>query len=289
MPPSWHRREAGYRGDHLAVSAQTLPEVREIDASPEIRAVYDDICSVMDVPFVNLIHRYLATIPGALEYAWSLGREACLDGRLDNWVANISSSVGANEIATPATPLSQDARANALRIIDVYNRQNPRNVITFSAFLTTLRSQDLTASDDAPPRFPHRDARMPSTIPEIPRFADLDGHTQALLLELASLQELKGSGLIPSLYLHLATISGAAEVAYETLVHPLRDGTIAKQTQIVRARAESLSAELIPTHRTLPIALYDRRTEVANVVASFTERAIPSMVVIGNVLAHRFC
>jgi hypothetical protein len=271
------------------VSIQLLPEVRGVDASPEVRAVYNDICSVMDVPFVNLIHRYLATIPGALEYAWSLGRGACLDGRIDTWVTIINANAGAEDTTVPGTRLSNDARAAALQIIDVYNRQNPRNVIIFSAFLTILRSPDLSASDDAPLRFPPHDARMSSTIPEIPRFKDLDGHTQELLLELSSLQELKGSGLIPSLYLHLATIPGAVEATYDALVQPLRDGTIAKQTQIVRARGASLGAELVPTRHALPRALYDRRNEIANVIESFTKRAIPSMVVIGNVLARRFC
>jgi hypothetical protein len=269
--------------------AQVLPEIREVDASAEIRAVYDDICSVMDVPFVNLIHRYLATIPGALEYAWSLGRDACLDGRIDGWVAGITASAGIEEIAAPGpSPLSNDARAAALQIVDVYNRQNPRNVIIFSALLATLRSPDLHESDDAPPCFPRHGARMSSTIPEIPRFDDLDDHTQEHLLELAALQQLKGRGLIPSLYLHLANVPGAVADAYDAIVQPLRDGTIATQTQIVRAGAASLGPELAPRRRTIPTALYDRRNEVANVVESFTERAIPSMVVIGGVLAHRF-
>ncbi|HTX03261.1 MAG TPA: hypothetical protein VMD07_06235 [Candidatus Acidoferrales bacterium] len=266
-----------------------LPEVRAADASPEVRALYDDICSVMDVPFVNLIHRYLATIPGALEYAWSLGREACLDGRLDRWVETIASNGRLEETSAPLhSSLSNEAGAAALRIIDVYNRQNPRNVIVFSALLAMLRRHDLTASDDSPARFPSHDARVESTIPDIPKFSELDDRTQKLLLELASLQGLEGRGLVPSLYLHLAVVPGAIAVAYDAIVQLLRDGIIAKRVHLVRASASSLAGALAPASRTLPRTVYDRRNEIADVVASFTERAIPSMVVIGNVLARRF-
>lgn len=266
-----------------------LPEVRAVDASPEIRAVYDDICSVMDVPFVNLIHRYLATIPGALEYAWSLGRQACLDGRLDSQVVTLTASAKTEEIAQPgASSLPSDARQAVLRIVNVYNRQNPRNIIIFNALLAVLRNSDVSASDDPVAHFPSHEGRVSSIIPELPKFNDLDEHTQELLLELSALQELSGRRLVPSLYLHLATIPGAVEDAYDAIVHPLREGIIAKHVQFVRARATSLGAELVPTRHALPRALYDRRNEIADVVASFTERAIPSMVVIGDMLACLF-
>jgi hypothetical protein len=272
------------------VPTALLPEVRESEASPEIQAIYDDIRDVMRVPFVNLIHRYLATIPGALEYAWSLGREACIDGRLDGWVATMIAGAKLGDITVYAAPrLPEGTRETAQRIVEIYNRQNPRNIIIFSAFLTILRDAGAHASDVAPPRLPARKRSMRAdTIPELPKFGDLDEQTRALLSELAALQRLEGTGLVPSLYLHLATAPGAVAVAYEAIAKSLRDGVIFDRVESVRASADAAACQLIPAVRALPSATYDRRAEIAQVVASFAERAIPSMVVIGHVLARQF-
>lgn len=267
------------------MTAALLPEVREADASPEIRGIYDDICNVLQGPFVNLIHRYLATIPSALEYAWSLGREACIDGRLDRWVATMVADAKLDDIPTASGP----PLPGAARIVEIYNRQNPRNVIVFSALLTILRNHNLQPSDDAPPRFTASERTIPSTvIPSLPRFADLDAHTREQLSELAALQNLAGSGLVPSLYLHLATVPTALTVTYDTILQPLRDGVIAERVERVCIGANVAARELVPLGLRVPTPVYERRAEIADVVASFTERAIPSMVVIGNILSRRF-
>lgn len=244
----------------------------------------------MRVPFVNLIHRYLATIPGALEYAWSLGREACIDGRLDRWVATMIAGAKLDEISADAGPqLPERDRAIASRIVEIYNRQNPRNIIIFSAFLAILRDAGVQPSNLAAPRFPASERTVPAaTIPALLKFDDLDEHTQALVSELAALQRLKGTGLVPSLYLHLAPVPGAVAVAFDAIAKPLRDGVIAERIERVRAGANAVGHELIPSDLRIPSPLYERRTEIAQVIASFTERGIPSMVVIGHVLAGRF-
>jgi hypothetical protein len=252
--------------------------------------MYDDICDVMRVPFVNLIHRYLATIPGALEYAWSLGREACIDGRLDGWVATMIADAKLDEISADAGPrLPERDRRAAERIVAIYNRQNPRNIIIFSAFLAILRDAGAQPSNLAPPLFPARERSMRAgAIPALPKFDDLDEQTRTLLMELSALQRLEGTGLVPSLYLHLATTPGATTAAYQAIAKPLRDGVIADRVESVRAGADAAARKLIPAVLAIPSATYGRRAEIAHVVASFTERAIPSMVVIGHVFARQF-
>lgn len=267
------------------MTAALLPEVREAEASPEIRAIYDDICNVMRVPFVNLIHRYLATIPSALAYAWSLGREACIDGRLDRSVATMVADAKLDEIRTASGPPLPEAA----QIVEIYNRQNPRNVIIFNALLTVLRDRNLQPSDDAPPQFAAAKRTVPATaIPSLPKFADLDPEDQRMVSELTALQNLAGRGLVPSLFLHLSAVPTALLATYDTILQPLRDGVIAERVERVRAGAGVAARQLVPLRLNVPKTVYERRAEIADVVASFTERAIPSMVVIGNVLSRRF-
>src|SRR3546814_2598626 len=42
--------------------------------SSDLAALYDDIRRTLNVPFVNLVWRHLATIPGALPWTWAAVR-----------------------------------------------------------------------------------------------------------------------------------------------------------------------------------------------------------------------
>lgn len=267
-----------------------LPEIREPDASPDITALYNDICTVLGTPFVNLIHRYLATIPGALQYAWSLGRDACLDGRIDAWVAATVRDAELGRIAAAGgTSLPEPAREAAARIVEAYNRANPRNLIIFSALRTILERGDLHPSSEPPPSFPTTGRAAPSsTIPPLPKLADLDAETRRLTDDLTRLQRLKGTGLVPSLYLHLATIPGAVAVAHATVAEPLRKGAVAEHAERVRTSAGAYAQQIVSARAAVPVTVYERRKEIAGAVASFTQGLIPSMVVIGDVLGRRF-
>lgn len=46
-----------------------FPEIRPQDATPDITAIYADICAVSGVPMVNLIWRHFAALPDALGWA----------------------------------------------------------------------------------------------------------------------------------------------------------------------------------------------------------------------------
>ena len=52
--------------------AELLAELPEAQASGEQRHIYAQIKRLSAVPMVALIYRHLATIPGALEWAWAL-------------------------------------------------------------------------------------------------------------------------------------------------------------------------------------------------------------------------
>ena len=48
-----------------------LPELPESQATGRIADIYDDIRRFSGVPYVSSLQRYLATLPGVLEWAWA--------------------------------------------------------------------------------------------------------------------------------------------------------------------------------------------------------------------------
>ncbi|HZD91345.1 MAG TPA: carboxymuconolactone decarboxylase family protein [Pseudolabrys sp.] len=61
----------------------TPPPVEYADASPEVRAVYDDIKRTRNVPDVNNFWKYLARDPATLERTWESIKQIMAPGALD--------------------------------------------------------------------------------------------------------------------------------------------------------------------------------------------------------------
>src|SRR5688500_6050294 len=62
---------------------QTPPPVEYKDASPAVRAVFDDIKASRNVPDVNNFWKYLANDPALLERTWKSLKEVMAPGALD--------------------------------------------------------------------------------------------------------------------------------------------------------------------------------------------------------------
>ena len=60
-----------------------LPPVEYETASPEVRAVYDDICATRKADFVNNFWKVLANDPAALARTWAQVKEVMAPGALD--------------------------------------------------------------------------------------------------------------------------------------------------------------------------------------------------------------
>ena len=61
----------------------TPPPIDYADASPEVRAVYDDIKQTRGVPDVNNFWKYLARAPATLKRTWQSIKEIMAPGALD--------------------------------------------------------------------------------------------------------------------------------------------------------------------------------------------------------------
>src|ERR1700733_13199160 len=78
-PPSPRARCRGNKLEH-AMPETLLAELPEGMATGAIADIYDEIRRFSGVPYVSSLQRYLATMPGVLEWAWAAIRPAMVSG-----------------------------------------------------------------------------------------------------------------------------------------------------------------------------------------------------------------
>jgi AhpD family alkylhydroperoxidase len=69
--------------DERTIAMPTPPPIEYADASPAVRAVYDDIKKTRNVPDVNNFWKYLARDPATLKRTWESVKEVMAPGSLD--------------------------------------------------------------------------------------------------------------------------------------------------------------------------------------------------------------
>jgi hypothetical protein len=118
------------------MNASYLPELKESDASGAIAKIYEEIRIYSGVPYVSTLQRYLATMPGVLEFGWAFVRPAMMSGEAPEaaWLA-------AGDALPPALPPLSSAMLRKMGIeaadLEVirniaanFARVSPVNVIT---------------------------------------------------------------------------------------------------------------------------------------------------------------
>ncbi|HPU53194.1 MAG TPA: hypothetical protein PK359_16670, partial [Burkholderiaceae bacterium] len=67
--------------------------ISEADARGDVAELYADIRATLGVPVVNLVWRNLATIDGALPWAWSAVRPAYVSGAVDHHAGRLKAGI----------------------------------------------------------------------------------------------------------------------------------------------------------------------------------------------------
>ncbi|MFM8555381.1 MAG: hypothetical protein ACKODG_04225 [Betaproteobacteria bacterium] len=278
--------------------SQLLPEQPESAASPDTRAIYAELRRLCGVPMVPLIYRHLATIPGGLEWAWSLLGPALRTGRLQESAWIISRSVQLE----PAVKLPAEALqilgvttadlAEFHKLLATYNRSNPVNLLG-------LRCLALFAERDPQPqvdRLPKIDRVTPWQAPEPVRDllpmvdpATIQGDARALMVLLNDRGDAsRASPIWPSLYRHFA--SRPPLLALSALVVPPAFRAIDEAADAVQReagkRAETLIDE-IDVAQGVPSPSGEQRQAIIRAINLFTER-LPELIAIGALLERSF-
>ncbi|SEC97926.1 hypothetical protein SAMN05444164_3283 [Bradyrhizobium erythrophlei] len=177
-----------------------LPEITEAEATGEVAAIYRRIRETQGSPVVNLIWRHLATIEGALSWAWpqvETGRptiEAAMNPMfnfIDQCVARHSLAIGVS--LTSPSP-------SAIDVLLAYDRGNCWNLLATTILVAVRAGSPLPSIGyEAAPLPPIRGA-----VPALRRYLELDARQRAQVDELSRVGPGAFSGVLPSLWLHLA-------------------------------------------------------------------------------------
>lgn len=193
-----------------AESSDPVPAITEAKAEGRTAAIFADIRETLSVEVVNLVWRYLATMPGALEWAWG-ELKPLYHGAAVAPAAGIRGSLALPNVTAfsidtlAAAGVDQNARGNIRDILDSYYHTNALALIALSSLL---------ARHDGSPAHTETAARAPehltgsqavrAKLPRLTPLSELDPSVARLIVELNSFGEDKDPALVASMYRHLS-------------------------------------------------------------------------------------
>jgi hypothetical protein len=275
----------------VARALPAIPEVSEAAADAATRAIYEDIKRVTGVPLVNLVYRHLATLPGALAWAWRTVRDGYAAGEVAARAAALRASVDQGDV----TPLSGagfrllglDKRAidDIGAVVETYNVGNSLNLVALTALRLVVEGRARKRSGAgvievvAPPVvLRRRRALLP-----LPALAALTPSALEQVLWLNRLGETRAPREIASLYRHLAHWPAYLALIGGLLLPLDASGKLAAIRDRARREAERLAAPLAA--RLARAAPGPPPPSLLPVLARFTTTVIPKMLGIGALLA----
>jgi hypothetical protein len=182
-----------------------LAELNEADATGRIAEIYAEIRLFSGVPYVSSLQRYLATMPGVLEWAWDALRPAIASGAIPETGWRLAASVRLAPAAPVAAATLRDWGLGSADLAAVRNiaanfvRVSPVNLVT-GACLDRLLAGAAPAGPDYALNW-----TPPAMLPPMPgnaAAAALSAETNALLMRFAT--EVDGRPFIPALYRQVA-------------------------------------------------------------------------------------
>lgn len=234
-----------------------LAELAVENATGDIKSIYLAIEAALGVKLVNLVYRHLATVPGALEWAWSTvgpgfqngifaDRSTALASVGDGAMPKAVSGTGV-EVSFKQAGLSAAEGQRVAETLGAYNRANPMNALSLRVIAMALeagRPAVLQASVLAGPD-PVASGRteLSALLPMAP-LDSLPPATMDILYRLARLTTGQDRGLVPSLFRHF-TAWPALLTALADWLEPLaKDGVIEEQVTRVSALADRIAQEI---------------------------------------------
>ena len=157
-------------------SGDPVPSIAEADATGEIAELYANIRQSLGMPFVNLVWRNLASVPGGLKWAWTTMKPLYQQGAVYVEARQLRDSQTLPSVPTlpravlVAVGVDAVAEVSIRAAIDGYDRGNPLNIVTFSALMSRLRGEKPTA----PPPTPVTAESEPPVAGETPKMLNFD-------------------------------------------------------------------------------------------------------------------
>lgn len=181
--------------------------ITEDQASGEIAQLYEDIRRSLGVPVVNLIWRHLATIPGALPWAWNSLKPLYASGAITNAAVSLRSSLrpesnlGISSSTLKSVSLSSDDLRSITVVLNSYERSNSLNLIALNALLAKIDGVEDHIQDELA-QVTADDGLVHGEMPELLVLSNMEASVRELVEDL---NRIGGrSDILPSMYRHLA-------------------------------------------------------------------------------------
>lgn len=247
-----------------------LPAITEAAATGEIADLFADIRTTVGVRVVNLVWRHLATMDGALPWAWAAVKPLYLAGLPDAAMVAFHRTMEVPRLASLAgeEPASVDA------VLASYDHSNTINLFSLGALRAWLRGE--VARDGAIEPGP-RKAAPDLALPELASEKDVAPETWALVLRLNRFGDEPQPLILASMYRHLAHAPSFLARVEGALTPVAADGSLRRAIVNNRQVAAELSSRIardISAKRPVVAA------EIAEAVGLFVDHAIGKMVTI---------
>lgn len=268
-------------------SGDPVPAISEADATGEIADLYADIRATLGVPLVNLIWRNLASIDGALPWAWSSVKPLYEAGSIQNEAAALLA--GQDLPAVPRLPVSalrsvgvdEAAERSINGILESYDRSNPLNLVALSALLAGLQGK-ASGSPQAAPQVtaPPLDVALPKLLP----LAEMEPSTADLVQDINRLGARGRDHIIVSMPRHLAHWPGFLALYWTTIAPLDASGALHRCIDAVLDDGRQRGARLAATFTGTVPPPDASRAAIAATLDDFCRNAISRMIPVVSLL-----
>jgi hypothetical protein len=257
-----------------------LEELHEHAATGRIAEIYEEIRRFSGVPYVSSLQRHLATLPGALEWAWDALRPAMASGAIPETGWRLAQSLR----LAPATtrPPNDPAATVAIRNIAAnFVRVSPVNLITGACLAQLLKGAQPAGSGFPDPWTP------PAQLPPMPGNVDpasLPPEQRAVLMRFAT--RVDGKPFIPALYRQLAHFPTFLAWLGEEIAPRFAAPETATARSAFRTAARQAAPEIVARLPGLPHAAPPNRPTTQRILATIDRYAetSPEMTLFGQLI-----
>ena len=225
-----------------------MSELSVENANGEIRVIYETIEAALGVRLVNLVYRHLATVPGALEWAWYTVGEPFRAGvfaERSKALLPVVDRPPRRRISLISAELPLEEARQVLATLDAYNRANPMNAVSLRVIALALEAGRPAAPlPVTPPSVTtpsHGD--LPGLLP-MGSLDSLDPDTMALMHRLARLTSGRESKIVPSLFRHFAAWPSLLEQMADWMEEFAGGTIIDEQAAHIFAMADRIACDI---------------------------------------------
>ena len=247
-----------------------LPAITEASATGEIADLFADIRTTVGVRVVNLVWRHLATMDGALPWAWAAVKPLYLAGLPDAAMAAFHRTMEVPKLAS----LAGEEAASVDAVLASYDHSNTINLFALGALRAWLNGEAARKGTIEPgPRKAAPDLALPKLASE----QDVAPETWALVLRLNRFGDEPQPLILASMYRHLAHAPAFLAKVEAALAPVAADGSLRRAVLDNRRTAATLSADIA---RAISADRPAHAMEIEKAVGLFVDHAIGKMVTI---------